>query len=298
MKMMRSLLSLTLFVLFCCMAWAGVSVAATISISSPGSVANGEAFVARISSASSFDVARFGWKQKQYAVPAIKVQEGGAPRWVASILLPVSLDEKPGKLTLTGRVNDAAVKSVSRTIQVTSKKRPVQNLKVENKYVEPPKEVLDRIKRDRAAVKVVLGKYTSTSHWRLPLVKPVPGSVSSLFGVKRVFNGKPRSEHKGLDLRGATGQPIKAMAGGIVRLSDSLYYGGNSVYIDHGLGFVSAYMHMSSIGVKDGQRVSAGEVIGKVGATGRVTGPHLHLSTYAQGVAVDPEALLSLASGK
>ncbi|MDR2695609.1 MAG: M23 family metallopeptidase [Deltaproteobacteria bacterium] len=122
--------------------------------------------------------------------------------------------------------------------------------------------------------------------------RPVPGEISSAFGLRRIFNGQPRSQHKGLDLRGAAGTPVLAMADGTVALAEELYFSGNVVYLDHGLGLFSMYAHLSAIDVRPGQQVSAGQALGKVGSTGRVTGPHLHLGCYALGMAVDPTPLM------
>ena len=111
--------------------------------------------------------------------------------------------------------------------------------------------------------------------------------MSSSFAGRRVFNGQPRSPHTGTDLRGPTGTPILAVADGVVVLAEAQYYSGNAVFIDHGQGVVSMYGHLSAFAVKKGDKVRRGQVIGKVGATGRVTGPHLHSSLFVQGVAVD-----------
>ncbi len=121
----------------------------------------------------------------------------------------------------------------------------------------------------------------------------MPGTVSSLFGMKRVFNGQPRGMHRGLDLRGAQGTPIRACADGVVALVDDLYFSGNAVYINHGDGVFSSYLHMSKPLVTPGERVRRGQVVGLVGATGRVTGPHLHLGLMVQGESVDPQPLLA-----
>ncbi len=187
-------------------------------------------------------------------------------------------------------------KQVRSTVAIKDVKRPVQKLTVERKFVDPPAEVKDRIARDREKVRKALQTTLPERQWSLPMQRPVPGSVSSQFGLKRVFNGQPRGEHRGLDLRGAQGTPIKACADGVVVLVDDLYFSGNTAYINHGEGVFSAYLHMSEANVKPGDVVKKGDVIGKVGATGRVTGPHLHLSMFAQGQPVDPLPLLDNSS--
>jgi len=122
--------------------------------------------------------------------------------------------------------------------------------------------------------------------------RPVPGEISSAFGLRRVFNGQPRSQHKGLDLRGSAGTSVLAAADGTVALVEELYFSGNVVYVDHGLGLFSMYAHLSAFDVRPGQRVSRGQVLGRVGSTGRSTGPHLHLGCYVLGTAVDPVPLM------
>ncbi|MBG3878486.1 M23 family metallopeptidase, partial [Desulfovibrio oxamicus] len=120
----------------------------------------------------------------------------------------------------------------------------------------------------------------------------VPGGVSSLFGLRRVFNGEPRAPHRGLDLRGEAGELVKACAAGRVALAENHYFAGNSVYIDHGMGVVSMYFHLSAMDVTPGQMVAQGQLIGRVGSTGRVTGPHLHFGMAVLGDMVDPQVLL------
>ncbi|NHZ47213.1 M23 family metallopeptidase, partial [Nitratidesulfovibrio liaohensis] len=114
-------------------------------------------------------------------------------------------------------------------------------------------------------------------------------------GLRRVFNGEPRAPHRGLDLRGEAGEPVTACAAGRVVLAENHYFAGNSVYIDHGMGVVSMYFHLSALDVAPGQMVAQGQVIGKVGSTGRVTGPHLHFGMAVLGDMVDPQVLLDIA---
>ena len=152
---------------------------------------------------------------------------------------------------------------------------------------------MERIKADRELVRKTLAAYVPERLWTLPFDRPVPGDVSSLFGLKRVFNGQPRGLHRGLDLRGTEGTPIVACADGRVALTGDLYFSGNVVYINHGEGVFTAYLHLSEILVQNGDRVRKGQVVGLVGATGRVTGPHLHLSLLVPGESVDPQPFLT-----
>lgn len=227
-----------------------------------------------------------GWLARKHVMAATPAGDG----WQAEFLLPVPLDQAEDSLMLT--VRTANGQRAEARVELFDKKRPVQSLRVDKKYVDPPAAVRERIRKDREKVGRALDSFSPEAAWTLPLARPVPGSVSSLFGLRRVFNGQPRGVHRGLDLRGATGTPIRACAAGRVVLADDLYFSGNAVYIDHGQGVFTAYLHMSRTLVRQGERVRRGQVIGRVGATGRVTGPHLHLSLIVLGQAVDPQPLL------
>lgn len=270
---------------------------AQIQLSAPEKVARGDAFLATAKSDEPIDKFVFFWKGRSFPVAARQVggSQGNAV-WLGEILLPVPLDEasktqKLGAGAAKGQ-SGQAVASVQAPIQFFDRQRPVQKLKVDKKYVDPPASEKARIQRDREKVRAALQEKLPERLWTLPLQRPVPGQPSSLFGMKRVFNGQPRSVHRGLDLRGAQGTPIRACADGKVTLVDNLYFSGNAVYLNHGDGVFSAYLHMSEPKVQPGQYVKKGDVIGLVGATGRVTGPHLHLTMIVQGQSVDPQPFL------
>lgn len=275
-----------------------------VKLEAPATVARGDAFVALAVSDEPATAFNFKWMGKSYAATAVAVAQtsGGVQKWQAVILLPVPLDTKENDFTLAvtpitghagGKKSSAVPQAATLGIGVYDKDRPVQKLTVDKKYVDPPAAQMERIKADRELVRKTLAAYTPERLWTLPFERPVPGDVSSLFGLKRVFNGQPRGLHRGLDLRGTEGTPIVACADGRVALTGDLYFSGNVVYINHGEGVFTAYLHMSKILVAEDQAVRKGEVIGLVGATGRVTGPHLHLSLLVQGVSVDPQPLLA-----
>jgi len=134
--------------------------------------------------------------------------------------------------------------------------------------------------------------------WTAPFVRPRPGRVTSAFGRAREYNGTVTSRHTGTDFAGATGAPVLAVNRGVVRLIDRFYLGGNVVYLDHGAGVVSAYMHLSRTSVAVGDTVARGQRIGRVGSTGRVTGPHLHWVVRYGRTSVDPMSLLAVAAGR
>lgn len=271
---------------------------AEITLEAPEKAARGDAFIASASASQPVEDFVFFWRGK--SIP-VKAEKSGPDKWEAKVLLPAPLGEKASRLKLgcgaAQKPGAGVVATAHLEIALHDRPRPTQKLNVDKKYVSPPASALARIKADREKVRATLARRLPGRFWSEPFLRPVPGSVSSLFGMKRVFNGQPRSVHRGLDLRGATGTPIRACADGRVELVDNLYYSGNTVYINHGDGVFTAYMHMSEPRAQVGQMVSRGDVIGLVGATGRVTGPHLHLALISQGETVDPEPLLERPAG-
>jgi murein DD-endopeptidase MepM/ murein hydrolase activator NlpD len=220
--------------------------------------------------------------------------EAGERRW--SGLVGIDLDTKPGRYSIRVIGADAAGGDVSseHVVTVAAKKFPTRMLTVDEKYVSPPAAVLARIKTESERVQAIFGTITPSRSWSGPFHVPVPGSVISEFGKRSIYNGQPRSPHAGVDFRGAAGTPIAAPNAGRVVLAASLYYSGNTVIIDHGLGLYSYFGHMSAFDVREGDPVHTGQLVGKIGATGLVTGPHLHWTVRLAGTRVDPMSLLSL----
>src|SRR5215203_1334257 len=174
---------------------------------------------------------------------------------------------------------------------------PIERLRVAPTFGrEPDSALAARIRResDRAAA-VAVGSHDTPRLWTEPFVRPRDSRITSGFGRGREFNGAITSRHMGTDFAGATGAPVRAANRGVVRIVGSFHYGGNVVYVDHGLGLTSAYLHLSRQLVAEGDTVERGQVIGRVGATGRVTGPHLHLIVRYGRVTVDPVSLLTIA---
>ncbi len=165
-------------------------------------------------------------------------------------------------------------------------------LRVDPRHVHPSPQDRERIRREREELERIYAAGAPSPLWRGRFLAPVPGEVSGAFGTRRVFNGELISRHTGVDFRAAAGDPVAAAASGVVRLGKELFYSGNAVVVDHGAGVFTSYSHLSRIEVGVGQRVARGEGIGRVGATGRATGPHLHWGVKVNGVAVDPLALL------
>ncbi len=173
---------------------------------------------------------------------------------------------------------------------------PLERLSVAPRFSAPPDSALAaRTRRESAlAAEVSRGSHQTPRLWTEPFRRPREARVTSVFGSGREFNGKVTSRHMGTDYAGAVGAPVHAANRGVVRLVDSFFLGGNVVYIDHGAGMVTAYLHLSAQDVAVGDTVQRGDVIGKVGATGRVTGPHLHWITRYGNVTVDPASLLRM----
>ncbi len=205
-------------------------------------------------------------------------------RWQAVVGIPLDT----GSDGLSIQVGDSNI-----AIDVVPHAYREQRLTVKNQsYVTPDQEQLNRIGRERKIIDAALGHFRVSISNSVELAAPVAGPRSSSFGLRRFFNEQPRSPHKGMDIAAGLGEPVKAPRDGVIAATGDYFFNGNTVIIDHGQGFVTMYCHLSDIPVEQGQAVSVGEVIGAVGATGRVTGPHLHFGTYLNGTAVDPAILL------
>lgn len=224
--------------------------------------------------------------------PAFSEDEGSG--WTG--LAGIDLNTKPGSYKVALRGTDEGGKTVTAQdiLVVKAKKFPTRNLTVEPKFVTPPSDVLARINKERAKVDGIFNSTTPEKIWDGSFLLPVPGKVISAFGKRSVYNGKPGSPHRGTDFRGATGAPIQAPNAGKVVLASDLYYTGKTVILDHGLGLYSYFGHMSSISVKEGVLVQTRDIVGKVGATGMVTGPHLHWTVCLVGIRIDPLSLVDI----
>lgn len=218
---------------------------------------------------------------------ALSVREDG--RWFAIVGIP--LDEPAGEsrfaVTAPGR------SATQYTFEVTPWSYREQHLTVANQdYVEPAPEQLERITRERRVIDAALDRWRDIALDRTTLMAPVSGPRSSSFGLRRFFNEQPRSPHKGMDIAATRGTPVLAAADGTITATGDFFFNGRTVIIDHGRGLVTMYCHLDTVDVEKDQAVVAGARIGAVGATGRVTGPHLHFGTYLNGTAVDPALLL------
>lgn len=259
--------------------------AAQLRLECPEVIGIGLPFVVRVESDAPLDRLRVEWAGKTLQVP-------GAGKSSVEFLLGTDvLKSKPGTETLRILKLGLDPLAVQTSILIEDREFPEQRLTVPTEMASPPAAVQERIARENAEVRAVLATVSPDNHLVLPFMRPVPGGVSSAYGLKRFFNDLERNPHRGLDLRAALGDPVRAAAPGRIVLAADHYYGGRSVFLDHGLGVFTVYMHLDEFKVSQGDMVEAGEVIGLAGQTGRVTGPHLHLGLYVLDLAMDPAAL-------
>lgn len=177
--------------------------------------------------------------------------------------------------------------------QVVAKDYPEQHIQLKTrKHIDLSPEDLARHRAEKKQSAAVFTSFDLSQSLDLSFIKPVVGPYSSPFGLKRFFNGEPRNPHSGIDIAAPSGTPIYAPAQGKVVLTGDFFFNGNVVYMDHGQGLISMFCHLSAIDVKPGDTLKQGELLGKVGATGRVTGPHLHWSVSLNNARIDPLILL------
>ena len=220
--------------------------------------------------------------------------EDNGTRWVG--LLGIDLQTEPGSYRVRAAGIDAGGKTAGghAILAVRAKQFPTRTLTVDEKYVTPPADALARIEAERERVSGIFAAVTPEKYWQGSFLLPVDGEVISAFGKRSMYNGQPRSPHTGVDFRGAVGTPIRSPNAGRVVLAKDLYYSGKTVIIDHGMGLYSYFGHMSSFSVKEGEAVKSGDVLGQVGATGRVTGPHLHWTVRLVETRIDPLSLVAI----
>ena len=210
-------------------------------------------------------------------------------------LVGVDLDVKPGTYPVTVDAGSGpSIGHATYDLVITPRVFRTRRLTVDEAFVTPPASELARIDREAALLAGVWAAPAGDRLWTDPFVRPVPQDANSAFGTRSIFNGKPRNSHGGADFLSPAGTPIRAPYAGRIAVAGNLYFSGNTVVIDHGLGLFSTLAHMSSIDVHERDLVKAGQILGRVGATGRVTGPHLHWAVRASGARVDPLSLLAL----
>jgi murein DD-endopeptidase MepM/ murein hydrolase activator NlpD len=221
----------------------------------------------------------------------ITFQGSTVMRYGQQVLVGLPISAKTGPATLRYVVDG---QSQRHSFTVEDKTYTEQRLTIENKaMVTPPPETLSRIREESIRQKALYNTFAQSADLSGGFKLPLEGITTSLFGHRRFFNDQPRSPHSGLDIAADTGTPVSAAASATVTLADDLYFNGNTIFLDHGQGLITMYCHLSELLVEEGDQVTQGEVIGLVGATGRVTGPHLHWSVSLNGYRVDPETFLA-----
>jgi murein DD-endopeptidase MepM/ murein hydrolase activator NlpD len=229
-----------------------------------------------------------GAQRATYAGRNVMVLPGAPPRAVVG----VPLSAKPGRHEIKVLFDAAPATSIA--FQVAGKKYPEQRITLKNqKMVNPDAADMPRIERETQQMLAQYERFSALVRSPFPLLRPAAGPVSGQFGARRILNGQPKNPHPGMDIAASTGTPILAPADGTVSLVGNFYFNGNTVFIDHGAGLISMFCHMSVVDVKEGDAVVRGRAIGKVGATGRATGPHLHWTLSMNGERVDPDVVLA-----
>jgi len=209
--------------------------------------------------------------------------------WEAVVGIPLGSRRGHYKLHVDQDGRDQAI-----SFLVEPKKYQEQHLTLKNRHmVNPTAEEMKRIRRDHLVIKRALRGFRPLQEVPTRFTLPVIGRVSSTFGLRRFFNDQARKPHSGLDLAAPAGTPVQAPAAGRISATGNFFFDGNTVFIDHGQGLVTMYCHLSEIDVKPGQDVKAGELLGKVGMTGRATGPHLHWGVSLNDARVDPTLFLT-----
>lgn len=227
---------------------------------------------------------------KKYAMGRGQINE----EWLAFLGLDLGMEPGTYPLGIFLLFSDGHYQNIQREILVREKEFPLKKLWVKQEYVTPPKDVLDRIQWESELLGMILDIYTPQWLGEGEFIIPSEGKANDNFGEKRIFNNEPRSPHGGVDISSPHGAPVRASNSGRVVLAKDLYFAGKTVIIDHGLGVFTQYLHFSKIIAKRGDFVKKGDVIGEIGATGRVTGPHLHWGLRISGSRVDPFSLLYL----
>lgn len=214
---------------------------------------------------------------------------------VQGAILGVPYDHKPGLGFVKVRVGSDPAKPVAEfetSFTVVKGNYPSEVLRVDGRKVNPthPK-VLKRIIKEQAQVAEIYHRITQRKYWTGPFILPIPSKTTSPFGTRRIYNGRLKNFHPGMDLKAAMLTPIRSPAPGEVVMAKNLFYTGNTVIIDHGYGLITLYGHMTRLNVKPGQKVNTRDLLGLSGKTGRVNGPHLHWQAVVHGVKINPVGL-------
>jgi len=253
------------------------------------SPAQGEPVLVEFLAGAGTDTVAIGWKGRRF--PMKKAGEG-----LFAGLIGIDVMDAPGDITVAFLVSGEGIACrVEDVLTVRKRRFPVQRLSLPAEMAEFDPATVARIQQEASRLNERLSAAPSPPAWDLPMVPPVADFRPAGFGARRIINGEPRSPHAGVDISLPEGTPVMSIADGAVVFAGTQFFGGNSVVVDHGGGLFSIYYHLKEFSVSEGQRVSRGECIGAVGASGRAVGPHLHFGVRAAGGRVDPALLFGLA---
>lgn len=214
--------------------------------------------------------------------------------WFALAGVDVEGGVGPSQLKIAAHLPDGSTRDLTQSVEIHAAHYRTGSLSVAPKFVEPDPEALKEIQAEAQLKARIFATSAAQPLWSGSFRAPVAAAATDSFGTRRMFNGKLASVHKGMDFRAPSGTPVRAGNDGVVVLARALYYEGNCVVVDHGMGVFTISMHFSRIDVKEGQQVQMGDRLGLSGATGRVTGPHLHWAVRWQDAYLDPAKLLRL----
>jgi murein DD-endopeptidase MepM/ murein hydrolase activator NlpD len=291
----RAFNTISILLMACTIVMASSGSAAAVSLSS-ANVANGQVTVLEIN-LHDLDPAATDLKAIFGQNTIALFQHPIKPAGIYCGLVGVPISTPPQKGVIELEWTDSRGRHKARVaVRIVAGNYKKEALRVAPRHVKPSPKNLQRIKNEKKEIRRIYASSSNTRLWYGSFNKPLASDITSAFGTQRLFNGQLQSYHRGTDLRAKAGTPVYASNFGIVRLAKNLFYSGNIVILDHGKGIFTNYAHLSKIQVVAGQHVTRGDQIGLSGATGRVSGPHLHWGVKINGVYVDPLQFLAVIS--
>jgi murein DD-endopeptidase MepM/ murein hydrolase activator NlpD len=225
------------------------------------------------------------------SIPFYPVDEGRT--WEALVGLDVTLAAGPQAVEIRASEPGLPPQALTHPVVVVPKAFPSRRISVASRFAEPPAAVRERIEREAERLTAIFAASSPARLWTQPFGRPVRGRSTSAFGRRSIVNGRPQDPHRGADFRAPLGTTVRSPNDGAVVLAEELYFAGRTVIVDHGLGLYSLLAHLSVIRVREGERVRRGDILGRSGMTGRVTGPHLHWAVRLGEASVDPLSLIA-----
>jgi murein DD-endopeptidase MepM/ murein hydrolase activator NlpD len=214
-------------------------------------------------------------------------------QWNALIGIDLGVAAGTYQLEVRGTSLEGAAARRTLPLAIEARHFETRRVRVAERFVNPPEGEIERIRQEAERLARIFRRSQVARLWRRPFALPVTGPPTSSFGRLTVMNGAPRGRHQGVDFRAMQGTPVRAPNSGLVVLAADFYFTGNTVIVDHGLGLFSVFAHLSRVAVGEGMPISGGDLLGEAGATGRVTGPHLHWGVRLSDATVDPLSLVS-----